>query len=140
MLQPCPKKGGILYLRPEDMREANVYMKETCIKVEYVNNLPPIEEIHGLDTQSQVVEVNSLYRFDEGDIPYNKSTSQCMDEFDNYIVKQENFNMYVKNQLKWNAILIDHLSDLMFRIANDVKGLGKHASMVHTQLDQVAKS
>ena len=28
----------------------------------------------------------------------------------------------------------------MFRIANDVKGLGKHASMVHTQLEQVAKS
>ena len=28
----------------------------------------------------------------------------------------------------------------MFKIANDVKGLGKHASMVQTQLEQVAKS
>ncbi len=28
----------------------------------------------------------------------------------------------------------------MFRISNDVKGLGKHAPMVHTQLEQVAKS
>ena len=36
--------------------------------------------------------------------------------------------------------MIDRLSDLMFRIANDVKGLGKNTSMVHTQLDQVAKS
>src|SRR3990170_3586790 len=34
----------------------------------------------------------------------------------------------------------DRLSDLLFRIANDVKGVGKHASMVQTQLEQVAKS
>ena len=36
--------------------------------------------------------------------------------------------------------MIDRLSDLMFRIANDVKGLRKHASMVQTQLEQIAKS
>ena len=36
--------------------------------------------------------------------------------------------------------MIDHLSDLLFRIANDVKGVSKHASMVQTQLEQVAKS
>jgi hypothetical protein len=36
--------------------------------------------------------------------------------------------------------MIDRLSDLMFRIANDVKGLRKHASMVQTQLEQVAKA
>jgi archaellum component FlaC len=115
-------------------------MKEKGIKAEDVKNLPPIEEIHGLDIPTQVVEVNYLYRFDEGDIPYNKSASQYLDEFDNYIVKQEHFNRYVSNQLKRNAIMIDHLSDLMFRIANDVKGLGKHASMVQTQLEQVAKA
>lgn len=63
-----------------------------------------------------------------------------MDEFDNYIVKQEHINNYVKDQLKNNDMMIDRLSDLLFRIANDVKGLGKHAFMVHTQLDQVAKS
>ena len=43
-------------------------------------------------------------------------------------------------QLKRNAYMIDRLSNLLFRIANDVKGVGKHASMVQTQLEQVAKS
>ena len=61
-------------------------MKEKGIKVEDVKNLPPIEEIHGLDNQTQVVEVNSIYRFDEGDIHRNKFTSQCLDEFDNFII------------------------------------------------------
>ena len=74
-------------------------MKEKGIKAEHVKNLPPIEEIHGLNTPPQVVEVNSLYRLDEGDIPYTKSASQCLDEFDNFIVKQENFNAYVSRQL-----------------------------------------
>ena len=32
------------------------------------------------------------------------------------------------------------MSDLLFRISNDVRGIGKHASMVQTQLEQVAKS
>ena len=36
--------------------------------------------------------------------------------------------------------MIERLSGLMFRIANDVKGLCKHSSMVHTQLEQVSKS
>ena len=36
--------------------------------------------------------------------------------------------------------MIDHVSDLLFRIVNDVKGVSKHASMVQTQLEQVAKS
>ena len=56
------------------------------------------------------------------------------------IIKQENFNKYISDQLKHNAIMIEHLSDMMFRIANDVKGLCKHSSMVHTQLEQVSKS
>ena len=51
------------------MQEAKKSMKEKCIKAEDVKNLPPIEEIHGLDNLTQVVEVNSLHRFDEGDIP-----------------------------------------------------------------------
>ena len=62
-------------------------MKEKGIRAEDVKNLPPIEEIHGLDNLTQVVEVNSLYRFDEGDIPHTKLASQCLDEFDNFIVK-----------------------------------------------------
>src|SRR6266536_4433800 len=36
--------------------------------------------------------------------------------------------------------MIAHLSDLLFRITNDVGGVGKHTSMVQTQLEQVAKS
>ena len=89
--EPTPKttmkKRGILFLSPEDMQEAKKSMKEKGIKAEDVKNLPPIEEIHGLDNPTQVVEVNSLHRFDEGDIPHNKSASQCLDEFDNFIVK-----------------------------------------------------
>jgi len=84
--KPTPKKRGILFLSPEDMREAKKSMKEKGIKAKDVKNLPPIEEIHGLDNPTQVVKVNSLYRFDEGDIPRNKSASQCLDEFGNYIV------------------------------------------------------
>ena len=36
--------------------------------------------------------------------------------------------------------MIARLSDLLFRFSNDVRGVGKHASMVQTQLEQVAKS
>ena len=36
--------------------------------------------------------------------------------------------------------MIGCLSELLFIIINDVKGVGKHASMVQTQLEQVAKS
>ena len=67
--KPTPKKRGVLFLSPEDMQEAKKSMKEKGIKAEDVKNLPPIEEIHGLDNPTQVVKVNSLYRFDEGDIP-----------------------------------------------------------------------
>ena len=48
--------------------------------------------------------------------------------------------MSIKKQLKHNDFMIDCLSDTMFRIANNVKGLSKHSSMVHTQPEQVAKS
>ena len=84
--------------------------------------------MHGLDNPTQVVEVNSLYRFDEGYIPYNKSASQCLDEFDNFIVKQENFNAYVGRQLKRNAYMIEHFSDYMSRVKGDLKLISKHAS------------
>ena len=93
--KPTPKKRGILFLSPENMQEAKKSMKEKGIKAEYVKNLPPIEEIHGLDNRAEVVEENSLYRFGEGDIPHNKSASQCLDDFDNFIIKQESFNAYV---------------------------------------------
>src|SRR4051812_5180303 len=96
--KPTPKKRGVLFLSPEDMQEAKKSMKEKGIKAEDVKNLPPIEEIHGLnlppveetydlhpspieethglDNPTQVVKVNSLYKFDEGDIPHYKSARQ----------------------------------------------------------------
>src|SRR3989337_3708285 len=43
-------------------------------------------------------------------------------------------------QLKYNSNMIARLSDLLFRITNDVRGVEKHASIVQTQLEQVAKS
>ncbi|KAI5012782.1 hypothetical protein ZWY2020_025048 [Hordeum vulgare] len=51
--KPTPKKRGILFLSPEDMQEANKSMKEKGIKSEDVENLPSIEEIHGLDNPIQ---------------------------------------------------------------------------------------
>ena len=36
--------------------------------------------------------------------------------------------------------MIARLSDWLFRISDVVRGVGKHASMVQTQLEQVAKS
>ena len=47
--KPTPKKRGILFLSHEDMQEAKKSMKEKGIKAEDVKNLPPMEEIHGLD-------------------------------------------------------------------------------------------
>src|SRR6266516_2448669 len=122
------------------MQEAKKSMKEKGIKVVDVKNLLPIEEIHGLDNPTQVVEVNSLLRFDEGDIPHNKSASQCLDEFDNCIIKQENFNAYVSRQLKHNAYMVDYLGDYVSRTVNDLKLISKHASMVTTQVEQVLKA
>ena len=49
-LKPSLKKRGILYLSPEDMQEAKKCKKEKGIKAEDVKNLPPTEEIHGIDT------------------------------------------------------------------------------------------
>ena len=78
----------------------------------------------------KVVEVNSLLKFDEGDMPYNKHPSQCLYEFDRYIIKQDHFDANVMKQLKYNSYMIARLSDLLFRISNDVRGVGKHASIV----------
>ena len=86
------------------------------------------------------MEINSLHRFDEGDIPHNKPASQCLDEFHNFIVKQESFSAYVGRQLKRNAYMVEHLSDYMSRVKCDLKLISKHASMVTTQVEQVLKA
>ena len=85
--KPTAKKRGILYLSLEDMQEAKKSMKEKGIKAEDVKNLPPIEEIHGLNTPPlpKVAEVNSLMKFNENDNPHNMHPSQYLYEFENYI-------------------------------------------------------
>ncbi|KAI4975346.1 hypothetical protein ZWY2020_048953 [Hordeum vulgare] len=115
------------------MQEAKKSIRETGIKSEDVKNLPPIEEIHGLDNPIHVVEVNSLRRFDETDIPFDKPASLCLDEFDNFVAKQQSFNDYVSRQLEKNARMLSHLSACVDRNVNDLKLLSKHASMVTTQ-------
>ena len=87
--KPTPKKRGILYLSPKDMQEAKRCMKEKGIKAEDVKNLPPIEEIHGLNTPRlpKVVEVKSLMKFNDNDNPHNMHPSQRLYEFENYIRK-----------------------------------------------------
>ena len=135
-----PKKRAILFLSPEDMQEAKKSMKEKGIKAEDVTNLPPVEEIHGLDNPTRVVKVNYLYRYDKVEIPSTKFASQCLDEFDNFIVKQENFNAYVGRQFKRNADMLEHLSDYMSRVKGELKLISKHASMVTTQVEQVLQA
>ena len=117
-------------------------MKEKRIKAEDVKNLPPIEEIHGINTPPppKVVEINYLMKFSDNDNPHNMHPSQCLYEFENYIRKQDHFNANVMKQLKYNCDMIARLSDLLFKISNDVRGVGKHAFVVQTKLEQVAKS
>ena len=123
------------------MQEAKKSMKEKGIKAEDVKILPPIEEIHGLNTPPpKVVEVNSLVKFNDNENLHNMHPSQCHYVFENYIRKQDHFNANVMKQLKYNSDMIARSNDLLFRISNDVRGVGKHASMVQTQLEQVAKS
>ena len=153
--EPTPKKRGVLFLSPEDMQEAKKSMKEKGIKAEDVNNLPPIEEIHGLnsppveetydlnslfteeppdpDIPTQVVKVNSLYIYDKAEVPPTKIASQCLDEFDNFMYKQDDFNAYFGRQLKENAYI---LAD----IKGELKLISKQASMVTTQVEQVLKA
>ena len=159
--KPTPKKRGVLFLSPEDMQEAKKSMKEKGIKAEDVKNLPPIEEIHGLnlppveetynpnpspieethglDNPTQVVKVNSLYRYDKVEIPSTKFHSPCLDEFDDFMARQESFNAYVGRELKNNTFEIGRLSDYMARVKGELKLISKYASMVTTQLSKYLK-
>ena len=133
------------------MQEAKKSMKGKLIKAEDVKNLPPIEEIHGLnippveephclDNPTQVVKVNSLYRYDKVEIPSTKFHSPCLDEFDDFMARQESFNAYVSRELKNNAFEIGRLSDYMARVKGELKFISKYASMVTTQAEQVLKA
>jgi len=44
-----------------------------------------------------------------------------LDEFDDFMAKQENFNAYVGRQLKINTYMIGHLSDYMSRVKDELK-------------------
>jgi hypothetical protein len=77
----------MIELNDEVMMEANKSPKEKGIKSEDVKNLPPIEELYKPIPRSSTIEVHSLQRFDDRDIPYSKPPDQCLDEFDNFIVK-----------------------------------------------------
>ncbi|KAK1616034.1 hypothetical protein QYE76_021551 [Lolium multiflorum] len=136
---PILKKRGMIELNDEDMREAKKSLIEKGIKSEDVKNLPPIEDLCKITPPSSTIEVHSLQRFDKGDIPYSKPPDQCLDEFDNYVVKQDNFNMRVENHLIENSRAISKLHDIVERTSNDIKMLVKHFHMVQTQIDQLTK-
>ena len=64
-----------------------------------------VEEVYDLNTlftkeppdpdiPTQVVKANSLYRYDKAEVPPTKIASQCLDEFDNFMFKQDDFNAY----------------------------------------------
>jgi hypothetical protein len=133
--EPTPKKRGMIELNDEVMREAKKSLKEKGIKSEDVKNLPPIEELCKPIPHSSTIEVHSLQHFDDRDIPYSKAPDQCLDEFDNFIVKQNNFNKRVQNHLLENSRAINKLQDIVERTSNDVKMLVKHFQMVQTQID-----
>ena len=122
---PILKKRGMIELNDEAMKEAKKSLKDKGIKSEDVKNLPPIEELCKPLPHPSIIEVHSLQRFDSRDIPHTKPPDQCLEEFDNYIVKQDNFNKKVQNHLLENSKAINQLHDIVERTANDVKMLNE---------------
>jgi hypothetical protein len=104
--EPTPKKRGMIELNDEVMKEAKKSLKEKGIKAEDVKNLPPIEELCKPIPHPSTIEVHSLQRFDVRDIPYCKPPDQCLDEFDNFIVKQENL-------IEWCRIICWKILELL---------------------------
>ena len=86
-----------------------------------------------------MIEVHSL-QFHEGYIPYPKTPDQWLDEFDNFIEKQSNFNMRVENHLMENSQAISKLHDIVEITSNNVKMIIKHFHMVQTKIDQLTKA
>src|SRR3954464_11475083 len=112
---PPPKKRGMLVLSPKDMQEAKKSIKEKGIKAEDMKNLPPIEKLCEPTTHPSLVEVHSLLDFNESDIPKGKPPDQCLDELDNFIIKQNHFNERIQNQLQDNSLAIKSLLDVLGR-------------------------
>jgi hypothetical protein len=103
-----------------------------------VKNLPPIEKLCEPTTHPPMVEVHSLLDFNASDIPKGKPPDQCLDELDNFIMKQSHFNEKIQGQLHDNTLAIKSLLDVLGRTVNDVKCLVKHFHMVQTQLEQIS--
>ena len=88
------------------MQEAKKSLKEKGIKAEEVKNLPPIEALCEPTTHAPpMVEVHCLLDFNASDVPRSKPPDQCLDEFDNLIIKQTHFNTQVQNQLQGKKII-----------------------------------
>src|ERR1043165_1897848 len=137
-LPPPPKKRGMLFLSPKDMQEAKKSIREKGIKAQDVKNLPPIEKLCEPTTHPPTVEVHSLLDFNTSDNPKGKPPDQCLDELDNFIMKQNHFNEKIQGQLHDNTLTINRLLEVLGRTVNDVKCLVKHFHMVQTQLEQIS--
>src|SRR3954454_12074654 len=115
----------MLVLSPEDMQEAKKSIKEKGIKAEDVKNLPPIEKMCEPTTHPPLVEVHSLFDFTESYIPKGKPPDQCLDELDNFIIKQDHFNTRIQSLLHDNSLAIKSFLDVLKITVNDVKSLVK---------------
>src|SRR3954467_10931964 len=120
------------------MQEAKKSIKEKGIKAKDVKNLPPIEKLCEPTTHPPMVDVHSLLDFNTSGIPRGKPPDQCLDELDNFIMKQNPFNEGIHSQLHDNSLAIKSFLDVLGRIVNDVKCLIKHFHMVQTQLEQIS--
>src|SRR3954466_5209289 len=85
-----------------------------------------------------MVEVHSLLDFNASDIPHGKPPDQCLDELDNFIIKQSHFNERIQSRLHDSSLAIKSLLDVLGRTVNDVQGLVKHFHMVQTQLEKIS--
>src|SRR3954469_1194754 len=85
-----------------------------------------------------MVEVHSLLDFNASDIPKGKPPDQCLDELDNFIMKQSHLNEKIQGQLHDNTLAIQSLLDVLGRTVNDVKCLVNFFHMVQTQLEQIS--
>src|SRR3954467_363596 len=128
----------MLVLSPKDMEAAKKSIKENGIKTKDVNNPRPIEKLCEPTTHPPMVEVHSLLDFNASDIPKGKPPDQCLDELDNFIMKQSHFNEKIQGRLHDNTLAIKSLLDVLGRTVNDVKCLVKHFNMVQTQLEQIS--
>ena len=67
--------------------------------------------------------INSLYRYDKVEILSTKFHSSCLDEFDDFMARQESFNAYVGRELKNNAFEIGRLSDYRLELKLNLNSL-----------------